>query len=79
MAQIDVSKVPAIVTITNTSERVKVVQLYKTNTSIKLQPSDELNLLVDNSNELIYFLSLSSVELSVTHEAVEEEEVEDVE
>lgn len=73
MAQINVSKVPAIVTVTNISERVKVVQLYKTNTSIKLQPSDELNLLVDNSNELIYFLSLNSVELSVTHAEVEEE------
>ena len=58
MATIDVSGVPAKVTITNVSSRVKNVQLYKTNTTVVMQPGDILVLKFDFSSELTYFLSL---------------------
>lgn len=72
MATIDVSGVPAKVTITNVSSRVKNVQLYKTNTTVVMQPGDILVLKVDFSSELTYFLSLESTELTVSNEAITE-------
>lgn len=74
MATIDVSGVPAKVTITNVSSRVKNVQLYKTNTTVVMQPGDILVLKVDFSSELTYFLSLKSTELTVSNEAITEGE-----
>lgn len=70
MATIDVSEVPAKVTLTNVSSRVKNVQLFKTNTTVVLQPGDIFVLQVAHSNELTYFLSLASAELTVENEAV---------
>lgn len=71
MATFDMTIVPATVTITNTSNRVKGVQLYRTNTSIALAAGDILKLNVTNSNELVYFQSLASDELTVAAVAVE--------
>lgn len=65
MATHDFSSVPAVVTITNVSNRTKTVQLFKTNTTIKLSSADSIKLLVNNSDELIYFRGLAHSELTV--------------
>lgn len=72
MATHDFSSVPAVVTITNVSNRIKTVQLFKTNTTVKLSPADSIKLLVNNSAELVYFVGLAHDELTTSAEAVTE-------
>lgn len=70
MSEIDVSKVPAIVTITNESDKVTQIQFYGTNMWIKLAPKEVLKLLVKVSAELTYYLSLARDGLDVDYDEV---------
>lgn len=73
MATIDFTKVPAEVTITNTSaKRIKSVQYFKTNLTQALAPGDVLLVVANTSAELFYWLSKRDDELTVTAEAITE-------
>ena len=51
MAQINVSAVPAIVTIKNDSTETRSVQLYRVNTQVAIPAGDELVLQINILNE----------------------------
>ncbi len=73
MATINAHEVPYKVTITNiSSDQVKVLQFYRVNTRVRLQPADVLTLLVDTSAELLYWQAQVSTEISVAAEAIVE-------
>lgn len=71
MADIDVSKVPANVTITNESETdSKSIQMFGTNLWATIDPKSTLKLKVDSSKELLYFKQLSVEDIKIEDEAI---------
>lgn len=67
MAQLDLSKVPATVTITNVSEGPLPVQFYGKNVKLTLEATDSVVILARTSVELAYYLSLAGSVLTVEH------------
>jgi hypothetical protein len=56
--EINVSKIPAIVTLRNATEMPQWVQLYGTSTMVLLEAGDIVTLLVTSSAEATYWLSM---------------------
>ena len=66
MGMVDVSSVPATITLTNVSDRAVRVQMYKETITCLIEPGDTLKIEVENSAEFLYFKSLASTELTVS-------------
>lgn len=62
---------PADVTITNSSTRTKVLQLFRVNIRIKLAPEDKIILRAVTSEQSIYYQSLAGDGFTVVVAAVE--------
>lgn len=69
MATIDLSGVPAVVTITNISDHVKAVQFYRNSAVISLSPADLIKIKVESSAELAHYMQLANEELTVASAA----------
>lgn len=72
MATIDLTGVPANVTITNNGTTGVWIPLADSYIQIALDAGDTLKLLVSNSDDLAYFLSLETDTLAISNEAVSE-------
>ncbi len=68
MATLDISSLPATITIENVSDRAQRVQMYKETISCLIEPGDKLKVEVSTSAEYLYFTSLARKELSVSAE-----------
>lgn len=68
---IDFSTVPAIVTITNETDRKISVQFYKSNQQIELAPADILKIRVESSEALFNYVAKQSQGLTVEYAKAE--------
>jgi hypothetical protein len=69
MATLDLSIVPADVTVTNNADTEIPVQFYQKNTKLKLPAGDTLIIRATTSAELGYYYSLAREDLNIAVEA----------
>lgn len=71
----DFSEVPAIVTVTNNTDRkVKFGTMNAFTQSVEIPANSSIKLKAETSAELVYFYAQASEAISVEHEAVTAEE-----
>lgn len=72
MATIIANVLPADVTVTNSSSKTKVLQLFRVNIKIKLASTDSITLRITTSEQSIYYQSLAGDGFTVSVDAVSE-------
>lgn len=61
--------VPAMITLTNISNRIKTFQPYRENFSVEMQAGDVIELEATTVGQVLYYTAQADSDLSVSHEA----------